>query len=392
MRKALLKEALSGAEMREIMNSKANTKANTKAVQETQDYKPKDKPVIISMAQELRDKSAKEEILVEQVNEFCSIVDRPEMNIVGIQVPMNPYSGFDAVSVVKKIIKEGTCKLLEELLVSAKKGRYIAAASQIKTGIEFTYVIGVEVEDFEDLPKYLPPNTVQLTCPAARYGKVTRDSDSGEDRHPNAKQAICYLASSEFRNTTGLAYDINCMPFRVFDAKGEMISTYEPVKIPRNEEEKFAQVGWEIVTLPELKVIGCTGENDSCMWNLFEIENTIDWKAAGCLNEYQYYSFSVKDGDGNNSSIFGRLVGDFENIPEGLTKAVMPQGLWVKFYQKQINNDDPSIIFEGAKDVLFFQKHTNFEEDYSSRSGLYIAQYEQGACFYFPIREKGADR
>ncbi len=365
-----------------------NSLAKQEPVMVTKDYRPKDKPLIMSMAEEMKEKGVPDEIVVEEINEFCSIVDRPEMNIVGIQIPMNPYSGFDAVSVVKKVISDGTCKLLEDLLHPNKKERYVAAVSQVRTGIDFTYVIGVEVENFENLPKYLPPDTVTLTCPAARYGKVRRDPADKEDRHTAAKQAICYLSSQEFRNTSGLSYDVYAMPFRVFDPCGELLAAYEPVKKPNSEEEKFEQVGCEIVMLPEIKVIGCTGENDSCMWNLFGIENDIDWKTAGSLNDYQYYSFATKDKEGNNTSIFGRIVGDFNHVPECLEQAVMPSGLWVKFYQKQINNDDPSIIFEGAKDVLFTREFPEYEEDYSIRSGLYVAQYEQGACFYFPIREK----
>lgn len=357
-------------------------------VMRKEDYKPKDKPVIMSMAEEMKKKGVPDEIVVEQINEFCSIVDRPEMNIVGIQIPMNPYSGFDAISIVKKVIKDGTCQLLEDLLHPNHKGRYVAAVSQVKTGIDFTYVIGVEVESFDNLPKYLPPDTITLTCPAARYGKVRRDPKNKEDRHSAAKQAICYLSSQEFRNTSGLSYDVYAMPFRVFDTCGELLAAYEPVKKPNSEEEKYDQIGCEIVMLPEIKVIGCTGENGSCMWNLFDIENDIDWKKAGSLNEYQYYSFTTKDKEGNDTSIFGRMVGDFNHVPECLWQAVMPSGLWVKFYQKQINNDDPSIIFEGAKDVLLSQKFPDYEEDYSIRSGLYVAQYEQGACYYFPIREK----
>lgn len=351
-------------------------------------YRPKDKPVILCMAEKMKERRIAEETIIEQVNEYSSIVDRPEMKIVGIKVRMNPYSGFDAISIVKKIIKEGTCKLLEELVNPIKKGQYMAVVSEVNTGIEFTYVIGVEVENFDHLPEYLPPDTVKLTCPPARYGKVVRDPSNKEDKHVAPKQAICYLSSSEFRNLTGLAYDTASMPLRVFDADSEMIAAYEPMKKPENEEEKFKQVGWEIVMLPELKVIGCTGENGACMWNLFDIENTIDWQAAGCLNEYQYYSFAFKDNEGKNCDIFGRLVSSFNHVPANLTKAIMPSGLWVKFYQKQINNDDSSIFFEGAKDVLFFQKHPDFEEDYSSRSGLYVAQYEQGACFYFPIKKR----
>ncbi|MDF2803189.1 MAG: hypothetical protein K0S61_3092, partial [Anaerocolumna sp.] len=164
--------------------------------QNTEGYCPKDKPVIVSLAEEMKNRKSFKEILVEQVNEECSIVDRAQMRVVGVQIQMNPYSDLDAISMVKKLIKEGTCKLLEELLSPVNKGQYIAVASEIKSGIEFTYTIGVEVENFDHLPDYLPPNTVKLVCPAARYGKVIRNPENSEDKHASPKQAICYLSSS----------------------------------------------------------------------------------------------------------------------------------------------------------------------------------------------------
>ncbi len=351
----------------------------------TESYRPKDKPVILDLAKEQMFVGFPDELLVEQINDFCSIVDKPEIKIVGVRIELTPNSGDDAIRSVVRLIKDGTCKLLEDLLKPKHPGEYIAAVSRLKSGIEFTYVIGIEVDSFDSLPDFLPPNTVTLTCPAARYGKVSRNAAGRNNITSNPKQSLCYLASSEFRNKTGLCYDITSMPFRLFDSSGDMTAAYEPVKAPKTEEEKFEQVGWEIVMLPELKVIGCFGENDSCMWNLFNIENTIDWKAAGCLDERQYYSFGCHNADGQSGSIFGRLVSDFDQIPALLINAVMPSGLWVRFYQKQINNDDPSIIFEGAKD-LFFRKHPEFVEDYSCRGGLYIAQFEQGATFSFPIK------
>lgn len=366
-----------------------NTAKKPAVQHNSESYSPKDKPVILSMAEEMNYMNLSSEIFIQEINEFCSIVDRPEMKIVGIKVDLNPHCDYNAIDIVKRYIKDGTCKLLEDTVGNKNSGHYIAAVCDIKTGIEFTYIIGVEVDSFDNLPGYLPPNTVKFTCPAARYGKVIRDANNKDDKHPDPKQAICYLASSEFRNKSGYAFNKNANPFRVFDSSCEMITAYEPVKIPQNEEEKFEQVGYEIIILPEIKVIGCTGNGDSCMWNLFEVENQIDWKAAGCISTKQYFSFGCKGKNGNDSNIFGRQVSDFNNVPDFLICATMKSGLWVKFYQMQINNDDPSIFFEGAKEVVFFNKHPEFEEDYSERGGLYVAQYEQGACFYFPIKLKG---
>jgi hypothetical protein len=55
----------------------------------------------------------------------------------------------------------------------------------------------------------------------------------------------------------------------------------------------------------------------------------------------------------------------------------------------QINNDNPTIFYEGARDVLFFNKHPEYELDYSDGFyDLFLSQYEQGSNVYFPIRRK----
>ncbi|MFD1174892.1 hypothetical protein ACFQ3W_01045 [Paenibacillus puldeungensis] len=358
--------------------------------QGSEGYSPKEMPLILSKAKEASLNMPVSEVLVEEVTPFCTIVDRSEMKIVGVKVELNPYSDYDAISIVQKYIKDGTCKLLEDLLETKTmtKGEYIAAVIEAKSGIDYTYIIGVEVNSFDNLPAYLPPGTTIFTCPPARYGKVVRNASDPGEKHPQAKQAICYLSSSEFRGSTGYAYDMESVSFRVFDEASEMIFAYEPVKKPASDEEKFAQVSYEVVMLPEIKVIGCFGEGIDCMWNLFNIENDIDWKAAGCLNEKQYISFGCKDDQGQDTTIFGRPVASFENVPGALSARVMPSGLWLKLYQKQINNDDTSIFFEGSKEVVFFNKHPEFEEDYSERGFVYVAQYEQGGYILFPVRLK----
>lgn len=350
-------------------------------------YRPK-KPEILNMAEEVMDKVQNDmEILVSTVDDYCSIVDRKEIRIVGIKVEVNPYVDLNATKIVEKIIKEGTCGLLESIVGNKNKGHYVAAASNIKTGVEFTYVIGVEVDSFEDLPSVLPSNTVTFTVPAARYAKEVRVLGSDDQRHSNSLQAICYLGSRQFRRASGYTYDKRSVPFRVFDSMSELVLAYEPVKIPVNDEEKFEQVNYEVVVLPELKVAGMSGNNGGeAMMSLFGVWNNVDWKTAGCLNMKQLYSFRFTDKDGNKKEIFGRVMADLNNVPKPLCSAVVESGLWVKFSQMQINNDDPSIYFEGCKEVLFFNKHPEYVED-NTRSMLYVAQFEQGACCYFPIKK-----
>lgn len=328
------------------------------------------------------------EKIISKIDDYCSVVDRKEMKIVGIKVEVNPYVDLNATKIVEKIIKEGSCELLESLVGNVNHGQYIAAAYNIKTGIEFTYVIGVEVHNFDNLPEILPQNTVKMTIPSARYAKEIRVFDSDDQRHSCSLQAICHLTSSQFRRDSGYTYDKSKMPFRVFNSESELILAYEPVKIPANDEERFESVHCEVVVLPKINVVGIAADNGmEAMFGLFDVENKIDWKAAGCLNPKQYYNFQFIDKEGNSKDIFGRIVMDLDHIPEPLTGAVPDtSGLWVKFSQMQINNDDPSIYFEGCKETLFFNKNPQYAED-NTRNMLYIAQFEQGACCYFPIKK-----
>ena len=350
---------------------------------QTEDYSPKLTPKIVEFTQAANAKLPKE-ILIQQINEYSSIVDHDEIHLVGIKVKVNPDSPYDAIQTVQQLIADGTCQLLDELVSTQDPGQYIAAVSEVKSGIDFTYVIGVEVDSFENLPLDLPPNACTITCPAARYAKIDRSNPLEDQPTGNPKQSICYLTSSSFRDTTGYCYDVTSMPFRCFNAEGTMTAAYEPVKKIIQPSDKFEQVGWEIIMLPEIKVVGCIGDGFLGMMNLFEIENEIDWSHVGCLNPHSYYSFATKVNE-KSETIFGYHVRDFKNVPEECVAATMPSGLWVRFYQKQINNDDTSLLFEGIKEQ-FFQEHPEFTEDYTCRSGLYIAQYEQGASFSFPIK------
>lgn len=350
---------------------------------QNEDYTPKTTPKIVEFTKAATATLPKE-IVIQQLNDYSSIVDRSEMKLVGIKVSVTPDSPYDAIQTVEQYIKDGTCHLLEEIVSGTSVGQYIAAVSEVKTGIDFTYIIGVEVDSFDNLPLDLPPNTCTLTCPASRYAKIDRSNPIENTPTSNAKQSICYLTSSDFRENTGYCFDGTAMSFRIFNQEGTMTSAYEPVKAMTNPMDKFEQVGWEVVMLPAIRVIGCVGDGISAMLNLFDIENKIDWTAAGCLNPHCYYSFRVKIND-KDETIFGYHVCDFSHVPEGCTTAEMASGLWVRFYQKQINNDDTSLLFEGVKEQ-FFQEHPEFVEDYSCRQCLYRAQYEQGATYSFPIR------
>ncbi|MDF2543685.1 MAG: hypothetical protein K0S47_3403 [Herbinix sp.] len=361
-----------------------NTAEKLNVDNEGESYSPKRKPEILHMAEYLKKSFVASETLVTALNDDCSIVDRAEMTIVGVRIEYRPSSSLDIIQTAQRYMKDGTCQLLETLVGNKTPGNYIAVMADVKTGIEFTYIVGVEVNNIDHLPEALPPNTVIFTCPAGRYGKRTKRSDE------NAKNTVSSFSYTDFRESSGYVYNKNLFPYHFFDEKGELLSAYEPVKIPATEEERYDSISWEIVTLPSINAIGCVGEGIQCMFDLFDIENTIDWDVAGALNMNQYVSFGFQTDDGV-PGFMGRQVANLNSVPEKLTGITLPSRLYVHFYQMQVNNDNPSIFYEGAKDVLFFQKHPEYEPDYST--GFYdliISQYEQGSSVYIPIKKKEA--
>jgi hypothetical protein len=345
-------------------------------------YSPKQKPEILNLAGHMRKTSIPDEILVESIDDYCSIVDRAAMKIVGIKVIYTPNSSSDIIKTAGKYIKDGTCELLEDMVGNMDPGKYVAVMTDVKTGIDFTYIVGVAVKDADNLPEALPPDTVTFICPAGRYGKRMKKEEE------SAKNTLSSFSYTDFRTGSGYVYDKRSHPYQFFDSNGELLVAYEPVKIPADNEEKYDSVGWEIVALPGIKAVGCTGEGLQCMFDLFEIENSIDWQKAGAVNMQQYVSFGLETVNGT-TSFMGRQVYDLDHVPDKLTAINRPGRLYVRFYQMQINNDNPTIFYEGARDVLFFNKHPEYELDYSDGFyDLFLSQYEQGSNVYFPIRRK----
>ncbi|MFD2875105.1 hypothetical protein ACFTAO_02590 [Paenibacillus rhizoplanae] len=66
--------------------------------QAAEGYSPRVKPAILRMVEELKQMEMSSEVHVEQVTELCSIVDRPEMKVVGIALPISyesrGYGGY----------------------------------------------------------------------------------------------------------------------------------------------------------------------------------------------------------------------------------------------------------------------------------------------------------
>lgn len=343
-------------------------------------YKPK-MPEILTMAKKAEGMTHTE-ILVKQLNDDFSIVECKEKHIVGIRLVCPPLARLTSINIVKRCILEGTCELLEKLVGNKHPGRYIAMMCDIRTGVDFTYIIGVEVDEGTKLPDVLPPDTVTFTIPEATFAKRRKKSDE------SANNALSSFSYSDFRKDMNYVYSDSSYPFSYYDSNAEMLDTYQPVKQPESDAEKYDSVSYEIVTLPDIKIIAKSGDNGECMWKFFEVMGTAEKTESAKLHAGNLVAFGGKNTKGEQGSYFGSRVTHFENTPEGFDEAVYPSGLFVRMYQKQTNNDNASIIFDGGE-TYFFATHPEYVADYSHGYGwLFIFQYEQGVEVYVPIKKK----
>ena len=355
-----------------------------KPIQAPESYTPKEMPEIISMA---RQALQAEETLVRVLNEDFSIVECGEKNVVGTRLVCPPLARLNSVDIVRRSILEGTCGLLESLVGNKNPGQYIAVMCDVRTGVDFTYIIGVEVEKDTVLPEVLPPDTVAFTIPAATFGK--RRKKSGE----SANNAMSSFSYTDFRREFRYTWSDASCPFSYYDGKAEMLCTYQPLKQPESSAEEYDSLHCEIVTLPEIKIIAKpSGRHGHCMWKFFKHMKKAEATPSAKLHLGNLVAFAGKNTKGKKDSYFGSRVTHFENTPKGFHEAVYPSKLFVRMYQKQTNNDNASLILDGGKDY-FFETHPEYETDYADGfCDLFYFQYEQGVEVYVPIRKKEAGK
>jgi len=341
-------------------------------------YIPKDVPEIVRLAKQKQ----RDELLVQVLNEDFSIVECGEKHVVGTRLACPPLARLNSVDIVRRGILEGTCALLEALVGNRNPGRYIAVMCDVRTGVDFTYIIGVEVEKDAVLPAVLPPDTVRFTIPAALFGK--RRKKEGE----KANNAMSSFSYTDFRKEYHYTWSDASCPFSYYDGKAEMLYTYQPLKQPQSDTEEYDSLTFEFVTLPEIKIIAKTGQGMDCMFRFFKHAKKAEATPSAKLHLGSYVAFGGKDTKGKKGAYFGSRVTHFEKTPRGFHEAVYPSKLFVRMYQKQTNNDNASLMLDGGKDY-FFAAHPEYELDYDDGfHDLFYFQYEQGVEVYVPIRKK----
>lgn len=368
--------------------------------QGSEGYSPVVKPEILKMAEEMNRMALPQELLVEQVSEFCSIVDRPEMKIVGYALPLNyesrgygGYYGFEHANCIlndyfftKKLVKEGDMALLAGLLGdSLLHEEVVTVRTDAQGDGNYKVVAGYMVESFDRVPEYLPEYTETLALPPCRYAKVLinetkRESRKGYDERMHADEYFV----GQFRKDTGYVFNPAGCGFNTYDGTGDILTKYEPVKLAGNLRERFESLRFRVVTLPEMK-IACSvthpDDEEFVISKYFGVQDQVFATEAAKYYLHDYYGFPIDCPEkGSYSSCFGTRVSTFEGMPDCVEQLTLPGGIYVHISQLEVNGDNPSIPYEVAFQhlkELFLADHPQYKADWSRKV---IARFRQANC------------
>ncbi|MDR1328363.1 MAG: hypothetical protein LBK23_02030, partial [Oscillospiraceae bacterium] len=197
--------------------------------QTPEDYHPK-RPEILNIAEEMRSGAHAVETRVEQVSEFCTIVDRAEIRLAGIGVPVtfesqgyppddsldSFHSTFNDYSIVKKYIGNGSVAFLAETLgVNLCETEIISARYGVWGDGNYNVIIGFPYGGL--LPEFLPEHTATFTLPACRYARMEINDQKrigriGYDERMHADEYFI----GEFRDS-GYVYNLAGYPMNTWD-------------------------------------------------------------------------------------------------------------------------------------------------------------------------------
>lgn len=371
-------------------------------------YGPKDRPAIISLAERMLPKK-QHDTFVEQVRELCSIVDREETLVVGIGIPVSFESpGYGAGShwpdgvgsytlndyfIAKKYITDGTIDLLARALGVGLDSGIVCARYDLAYDGNYKTVVGVVVDSLDNLPEFLPENTVTLSMPACRYAKILINEHQREGRTGYAERmhADEYFIG-DFRKETPYVYNKRGVPMYLFDETGDILSKYEPLKIPAGSVERYETIQFRPVLLPPMKIACCTSAGgDDVIAKYFGIQDEVMKTGLAQYYRSDFYGFPIAaDNEPGYRSCFGSRVVSFDGLPDGVERITLPGGLYVHVTQLEFNGDNPSIPYEVAfkqMDRLYFPSHPEYEFD---KGRKVIARFRQANCasVFVPVKKK----
>ncbi|MGG6312299.1 hypothetical protein [Paenibacillus macerans] len=374
------------------MNAAKKTNANPES------YSPRTKPLIMSVAEEAS-RSRSKETAVEQVHEYCSIVDRSETRIVGIGVTITyesrgySYGGgaftgncLTDFEFAQKVIRSGDIALLAEVLGIDLTGlELISARYDIGGDGNYKVLVGFEVESLPELPPHLPEYADTLTVPVCRFAKMLINEQRQESRtgYEERMHADAYFIDG-FRNDTQYVYNQDGCPMNTYDLEGRILTKYEPVKIPKDELERYDSMRFKTVTLPEMKIacaVAPLGTGVDAIMKYFEIEQQVYAVESARYYLHDYYGFPFESkADGKVYSCFGTRVSSFDGLPDIAEQMTLPGGIYLHITQLEFNGDNPSIPYDVAfnkLEMLYLSAHPQYEFD---RTRKVIARFRQNNC------------
>ena len=373
-----------------------------KIKQTPESYSPKVKPEILRMVENMN----RIEILVEKVNDFCSIVDRTEIHMIGIGVPVNFESqGYPSklsfenntlndYFIAKKYITDGTIAFLAQTLgVNLNKTEIISARYDVHGDGNYNVIIGFPLDSLHNLPEFLPEHTVSLDLPACRYAKMVINEQKREGRigYGERMHADEYFIG-DFRNT-GYIFNLAGYPMNTWDESGDILTKYEPIRKPADENDRFDTFDLKPVLLPPWKIACCSSPHDdqdnSCIFDYFKVADEVYKTGLARYDQGDFYGFPV-DWENSYRGCFGSRVSYFEGLPDSVEKVTLPGGMYVHVTQKEFNGDNPSMPYDVAfnhMDKLFFASYPKYEFDNSRKV---IARFRQANCasVFVPVKRK----
>jgi hypothetical protein len=298
---------------------------------------------------------------------------------VGVQVRFDAETAHNVFWVARKLILDGTAALLEELLGSPNPGEYIGVVTELGRPGCLTYVVGVVVDGGRELPEGLPDGAVSVICPEGRYALVRTKGDQ--------MQAYDFLVKG-FREDTPYVCDPGLPPLHLYGADGELVVVGEPVRVPRDEDERLAAIHWEVVSLPQIRFAGIKrpmSAGDDVIGLFFAIQSRVRGLPCAELFQQDYLGIPYYEA-GQSYSCFGARVSSFEGIPEGIDTITKPGGLFLHLMDHGLNGDNPTRLTD-ARGAVLARVSDAYEHD-PSRDDLYRFRLGMAASLFVAVKPK----
>lgn|GEM_PF-5297759 len=317
--------------------------------------------------------------IISKVNEICSIIEQNDLIIVGIKRHFTPESIYGPNQMVSYLLNDGTISLLEKKIKNVNPGNYIGIFRPGEDGC-YTYTFGYEVKFIDMLPDGLPDNTcTQITGPGM-YARIINIWGSFYDTGE--------YFTGKFYKDTSYVYEDGRESIHRINSRGELISADEPINTASSPDEKYNSVRSKIVSLPPLIVLGIKTDKihgKDLIYQFFsQTAKNIDSIDSRRPYLQDYIGYSSCE-NGIMSSFFGGQVMNSKSIIPGTDYLTIPGGLYVKVYQKELNNDNPVFLNQYIQEKSSGNEYP-FIKDETRQSFI---KFHQGhsASVFFPVRE-----